>query len=178
VLVVSPSKGIATPQQLVAAAKARPGSLNFSSVGIGTATHLSAERFAFSAGIDVVHVPFKGGAEAMLEVLAGRVEFFFGPAALVLPNIRDGKLVALAVNTPQRSAKLPKVPTLREAGYVDAEYPIWFGLFAPAGTPRQIVETLNAEVLRSLQLASLQEKLSSLGVEPLPMTPDVFKGLR
>jgi len=175
VLVVSPAKGIATPQQLVSAAKARPGAINFSSVGIGTATHLSAERFAFSAGINVVHVPFKGGAEAMFEVLAGRVEFFFGPAALVLPNIRDGKLLALAVNTIERSATLPKVPTLREAGYADAEYPIWFGLFAPAGTPRQIIDTLNTEVLKTLQLPILQEKLSSLAVDPLPMTPDAFK---
>jgi tripartite-type tricarboxylate transporter receptor subunit TctC len=174
VLVVSPAKGIARPQQLVTAAKARPGALNFSSVGVGTATHLSAERFAFSAGINVVHVPFKGGAEAMLEVLAGRVDFFFGPAALVLPNIRDGKL-ALAVNTSERSAKLPNVPTLREAGYNDAEYPIWFGVFAPAGTPREIVDTLNTELRKTLQLPALQEKLANLGVDPLVMTAEAFR---
>ena len=175
VLVVSPAKGIARPQQLVTAAKARPGAMNFSSVGIGTATHLSAERFAFSAGINVVHVPFKGGAEAMLEVLAGRVDFFFGPAALVLPNIRDGKLLALAVNTTERSAKLPNVPTLREAGYNDAEYPIWFGVFAPAGTPREVVDTLNTELRKTLQLPALQEKLANLGVDPLVMTAEAFR---
>jgi tripartite-type tricarboxylate transporter receptor subunit TctC len=175
VLVVSPAKGMTTVQQLVAAAKARPGALNFSSVGVGTATHLSAERFAFSGGIDVTHVPFKGGAEAMLEVLGGRVEFFFGPVALVLPNIRDGKLLPLAVNTTERSAKLPNVPTLRESGYADAEYPIWFGIFAPAATPREIVELLNRELLKTLQLPTVREKLSNLGVEPLLMTPPEFK---
>jgi len=175
VLVVSPPKTITTVQQLVAAAKARPNEMNFSSVGIGTATHLSAERFAFSAGIHVVHIPFKGGAEAMLEVLAGRVEFFFGPVALVLPNIRDGKLLALAVNATERSPNLPNVPTLREAGYPDAEYPIWFGVFAPAGTPREPVDILNREIAKSLQVPTLREKLSSLGVEPLIMTPDQFK---
>jgi tripartite-type tricarboxylate transporter receptor subunit TctC len=176
VLVVSPAKGIKTAQALVAAAKARPGALNFSSVGVGTATHLSAERFASSAGINVVHVPFKGGAEAMLEVIAGRVDFFFGPVALVLAHIRDGKLLALAVNSAKRSAALPDVPTLLEAGFPDAEYPIWFGLFAPAKTPRAIVEKLNVETLKVLQMPALREKLSSLGVDPMVMTADEFKG--
>ncbi len=175
VLVVSPAKGIKTAQALVAAAKARPGMLNFSSVGIGTATHLSAERFVSSAGIDVVHIPFKGGAEAMLEVITGRVDFFFGPVALVLPHIRDGKLVALAGNGAKRSATLPDVPTLQEAGFRDAEYPIWWGLFAPARTPGPIVEKLNHETLKVLQSAVLREKLAGLGVDALPMTPHEFK---
>lgn len=175
VLVVSPAQDFRTPQALVAAAKARPGSLNFSSVGIGTATHLSAERFAASAGIDVVHVPFKGGAEATLEVIAGRVDFFFGPVALVLPHIRDGKLLALAVNGTERSVMLPGVPTLQEAGYRDAEYPIWFGLFAPARTPRAIIDRLNRETLNALQRPALREKLSSLGVDPMVMTVEQFK---
>lgn len=175
VLVVSPAKGIATTQALVAAAKARPGALNFSSVGIGTATHLSAERFVSSAGIDVVHVPFKGGAEAMLDVIAGRVDFFFGPVALVLPHIRDGKLLALAVNGAQRSATLPNVATLQEAGFANAEYPIWFGLFAPARTPGSIVEKLNHETLKALQNPALRGKLSGLGVDAMAMTPQEFK---
>jgi tripartite-type tricarboxylate transporter receptor subunit TctC len=175
VLVVSPAKGFGTAQALVAAAKARPGALNFSSVGIGTATHLSAERFVSSAGIDVVHVPFKGGAEAMLEVIAGRVDFFFGPVALVLPHIREGKLLALAVNGTKRSATLPNVPTLQEASYADAEYPIWFGLFAPARTPGSIIEKLNHETLKVLQSPGLREKLSGLGVEAIVMTPQEFK---
>ncbi len=175
VLVVSPAKGYKTARDLVAAAKARPGALNFSSVGIGTATHLSAERFVSSAGIEVVHVPFKGGAEAMLEALTGRVDFFFGPVALVLPHIREGKLLALAVNTGKRSETLPRVPTLAEAGYADAEYPIWFGLFAPAKTPRAIVEKLNQETRKVLQTPRVREKLSSLGVDPMTMNADEFK---
>ncbi|HKQ28048.1 MAG TPA: tripartite tricarboxylate transporter substrate-binding protein, partial [Burkholderiales bacterium] len=165
----------AAPHALVGAAKARPGALFFSSVGIGTATHLSAERFVSSAGIDVVHIPFKGGAEAMLEAMTGRVDFFFGPVALVLPHIRDGKLVALAVNGSKRSATLPNVPTLQEAGYIDAEYPIWFGLFAPARTPAAVVEKLNHETLKVLQSAGLREKLSGLGVDAIVMTPQEFK---
>jgi len=175
VLVALPAKGVRTTQALVAAAKARPGALNFSSVGIGSATHLSAERFASSAGIHVVHVPFKGGAEAMLEVIAGRVDFFFGPVALVLPQIRDGKLLALAVNGAKRSATLPNVPTLQEAGYAGAEYPIWFGLFAPARTPDPTVEKLNRETLKALQAPAVREKLSGLGVDTMVMSPQEFK---
>jgi tripartite-type tricarboxylate transporter receptor subunit TctC len=174
VLVVSPARGLKRAADLVAAAKAQPNALNFSSVGIGTATHLSAERFVASAGVLVVHVPTKGGAEAMTEVLAGRVDFFFGPVALVLPQIRDGKLVALAVNAPKRSAALPDVPTTAEAGYIDAEYPIWFGLFAPAGTPRDVVERLSRETLKALQVPKVRERLAALGVDPMPMSPDEF----
>lgn len=174
VLVVAPGKGIKTVEALVAAAKARPGTVTFSSVGIGTATHLSAERFVTSSGIQAVHIPFKGGAEAMFEVVAGRVDFFFGPVALVLPQLRDGKLVALAVNVAKRSATLPNVPTLQEAGYRDAEYPIWFGLFAPARTPQAIVEKLNRETVKVLQSAGLREKLEGLGVEPMMMSSGEF----
>jgi tripartite-type tricarboxylate transporter receptor subunit TctC len=174
VLVVAPAKGMNSVEALVAASKARPGTVTFSSVGIGTATHLSAERFVTSAGIQVVHVPFKGGAEAMFEVVAGRVDFFLGPIALVLPQIRDGKLIALAVNVAKRSAALPDVPTLQEAGYRDAEYPIWFGLFAPTRTPPAIVEKLNRETVKVLQSAGLREKLVSLGVEPMLMTSGEF----
>jgi tripartite-type tricarboxylate transporter receptor subunit TctC len=174
VLVVPPAKGMKSAAELVLAAKARPNALNFSSVGIGTATHLSAERFQSSAGVQAVHIPFKGGAEAMTEVIAGRVDFFFGPVALVLPQIRDGKLTALAVNTAARSAALPDVPTTREAGFRDAEYPIWFGLFAPARTPREIVERLNRETQAALQAPRVREKFAGLGVDPMPMSPDQF----
>lgn len=174
VLVVSPAKAMKNAADLVAAAKARPNTLNFSSVGIGTATHLSAERFVSSASVQVVHIPFKGGAEAMTEVIAGRVDFFFGPVALVLPHIREGKLSALAVNTDRRSPALPEVPTLREAGFREAEYPIWFALFAPARTPREIVERLNRETLRALQTPKVREKLAGLGVDPMPMSPEEF----
>ena len=175
VLVVSPQSGFRKVSDLVAAARARPGSLTFSSVGVGTATHLSAERFRFSAGIDLTHVPFKGGAEAMFEVIAGRVDFFFGPLGLVLPNIRDGKLVPLVINGARRAAALPDVPTTNEAGLADAEYPIWFGIFAPARTPRDVVDKLNRETLAALQAPKLRDKLAQMGLEPMPMAPAEFQ---
>jgi tripartite-type tricarboxylate transporter receptor subunit TctC len=177
VLVVSPASAIKSVGDLVAAAKAKPGSLNFSSVGVGTATHLSAERFLHSTGVKAVHVPFRGGAEAMLEAMTGRVDFFFGPVGLVLANIRDGKLVALAVNGPKRAAALPNIPTLQEAGFSDAEYPIWYGLFLPAKTPRDIVNKLNRETLKTLQGPAMRQKLAQLGVDPMVLTPAEFDAL-
>jgi tripartite-type tricarboxylate transporter receptor subunit TctC len=120
------------------------------------------------------HIPFKGGAEAMSEVMAGRVDFFFGPVGLVLPSVREGKLAALVVNGSKRSAALPNVPTTLEAGFSDAEYPIWFGLFAPAMTPRDIVDKLNRETLRVLQAPKLRERLAGLGLDPMVMTPGEF----
>ena len=174
VLVVPPTKGWKTVGEFVAEAKARPGAMNFSSVGVGSATHMSAERFRRSAGVEAVHVPFKGGAEAMTEVIAGRIDFFFGPVALVLPQIQEGKLTALAVNGVRRSAVLPSIPTTLEAGVADAEYPIWLGLFLPAKTPRDIVDKLNRETLKALQEPRVRDKLAALGFEPMVMTPAEF----
>jgi tripartite-type tricarboxylate transporter receptor subunit TctC len=174
VLVVPPDRGWKTVADFIGAAKARPGALNFSSVGVGSATHLGAERFRHSAGIDAVHVPFKGGAEAMTEVIAGRIDFFFGPVGLVLQNIREGKLRALVVNGAQRASALPDVPTTREAGIPAAEYPIWFGLFLPAKTPREIVEKLHSETLKALQSDQVRGKLAALGVDPMPLSPADF----
>ena len=174
VMVVSPAKGLKTVGDLVAAAKAKPAAFNFSSVGVGTATHLAAERFRFSAKVEAVHVPFKGGAEAMSEVIAGRVDFFFGPVPLVLPHVREGKLAALVVNGAQRAAALPDVPTTLEAGFADAEYPIWFGLFLPAKTPRDIVDKLHRETLKALQAPKVRDKLVTLGLDPMVMTPAEF----
>lgn len=174
VLVVAPGKDYKTVNDLIAAGKARPGQLNFSSVGVGTATHLSAERFLLSAGVTAMHIPFKGGAEAMSEVMAGRVDFFFGPVGLVLPQVREGKLLALAVNGAKRSAAMPDVPTTLEAGIANAEYPIWFGLFLPAKTPREIVDKLHRETLKALQEPRTRERLAALGVDPMVMTPNEF----
>jgi tripartite-type tricarboxylate transporter receptor subunit TctC len=174
VLVVSPAKGFTTVSDLVAAAKAKPGSLTFASVGIGTATHLSAERFRASAGIEAVHVPFRGGPQAITEVMAGRVDFFFGPVGLVLPHVREGKLVALAVNGAQRSAALPDVPTTLEAGFANAEYPIWLGIFLPVKTPRVIVDQFHRETFKALQATHVREKLANLAVDPMIMTPTEF----
>jgi tripartite-type tricarboxylate transporter receptor subunit TctC len=174
VLVVSPARGFKTVGDLVAAGKAKPGTLSFSSVGVGTATHLSAERFRFSAGLEAVHVPFRGGAEAMSEVIAGRVDFFFGPPALVLQQVREGQLAALAVNGTARMAALPEVPTTREAGFRDAEYPIWYGLFVPAKTPREIVDRLHRETVAALQAPKVRDRLTALVVDPMAMAPDDF----
>lgn len=174
VLVVSAEKGFKTARDLVAAAKAKPGGLTFSSVGVGTATHLGAERFRISAGIDALHIPFRGGAEAMSEVMAGRIDFFVGPVGLVLSLVRDGKLSALAVNGVARSAALPDVPTMQEAGFANAEYPIWIGVFLPANTPRDIVDKLSRETLAALQNSKVSAKLSALGVDPMSMTPFEF----
>jgi tripartite-type tricarboxylate transporter receptor subunit TctC len=174
VLVVAPNRGFRTIGDLVASGKARPGSLTFSSVGIGTATHLSAERFRASAGIDALHVPYKGGAEAMMEVVAGRVDFFFAPVGLALPAIREGKLLPLVVNGSRRSSALPEVPTTSEAGFADAEYPIWFGLLLPAATPRDIVDKLNRETQLALQTPKLKERLAQMGLDPMPLAPKEF----
>jgi tripartite-type tricarboxylate transporter receptor subunit TctC len=174
VMVVAPAKGLKTVGELVTAARAKPGSFNFSSVGVGTATHLAAERFRSSAGVDAVHVPFKGGAEAMTEAAAGRVEFFFGPVGLVLPHVRDGRLVALVVNGTKRTVALPDVPTTVEAGFPNAEYPIWYGLFLPAKTPREIVNRLHGETVKALQAPKLRERLVTLAVDPMVMTPKEF----
>jgi tripartite-type tricarboxylate transporter receptor subunit TctC len=174
VLVVSPAKNFKSLGDLVSAAKAKPGAITFSSVGVGTATHLSAERFRASAGIDALHIPYRGGAEAMAEVMAGRVDFFFAPVGLALPLIHEGKLAALAVNGAKRSAALPDVPTTREAGLIDAEYPVWFGVFLPIKTPRDIVEKLHRETLAALRAAKVADKLSTLGVDPMVLTPVEF----
>jgi tripartite-type tricarboxylate transporter receptor subunit TctC len=124
--------------------------------------------------VKAAHIPFKGGAEAMLEVMTGRVDFFFGPVGLVLPHVREGKLAALVVNGSKRSAALPDVPTTLETGFTNAEYPIWFGLFLPAKTPRDIVDKLNRETLKALQTPKLREKLAALGLDPMVMTPKEF----
>jgi tripartite-type tricarboxylate transporter receptor subunit TctC len=174
VLVISPDKGFKTIQEMIAAAKAKPGSFNYASVGVGSATHLSVERLKLSAGFEAVHVPFRGGPEALTEVMAGRVEFYFCPINTALPFIREGKLLGLVVNSTKRAAALPDVPTVIEAGYRDAEFPIWLGLLAPAQTPRDIVNKLHTETVKALQTPSTQEKLAKAGIEPLTLSPVEF----
>ncbi len=174
VLVVSPASGIKTAQEFAAAAKAKPAAVNFSSAGVGTATHMSAERFRFSAGFQATHVPFRGGPEAMTEVMGGRIDFYFGPIGTVLSAVQEGKVVALAVNGPKRSSALPNVPTLQEAGFKDADYPIWYGVFAPAKTPREIIDKLHAATAKALQVPKVQEKLATIGVDAMAMSPAEF----
>jgi tripartite-type tricarboxylate transporter receptor subunit TctC len=174
VLVVSPTRGFKTVRDLVAAAKAKPGSLTFASAGVGSGTHLSAERFRVSAGIELIHIPFRGTPEMITEVMAGRIDFFVGPIGIVLPQVQVGQLLALAVNSPKRAAALPNVPTMSEAGLVDAEYPNWFGVFLPAKTSRNIVNRLHDETLKALREPTVESKLATLGVDPLVMTPAEF----
>jgi tripartite-type tricarboxylate transporter receptor subunit TctC len=174
VLVISPSKGFRTIQEMVAAAKAKPGSFNYASVGVGSGTHLSVERFRLSAGFEVVHVPFRGGPEALTEVIAGRVEFYFCPINTALPFIREGTLLGLVVNGTKRAAALPNVPTVIEAGYQDADFPIWLGMLAPAKTPQTIVDKLHAETSLAMQVPVIQEKLAKAGIEPLNLSPAEF----
>jgi tripartite-type tricarboxylate transporter receptor subunit TctC len=174
ILVVPAERGFKTARDFANAAKAKPGAMNFGSSGVGTATHLSAERFNRSAGIEAVHVAFKGGAETIAELLAGRLDFFFGPIGVVLPHIKAGKLTALAINDRKRSSLLPEVPTTLEAGFADAEYPLWFGLFVPAKTPRDIVDTLHRETTQALADPKLKDKLAALGVDPMVMTQTEF----
>jgi tripartite-type tricarboxylate transporter receptor subunit TctC len=174
VLIVSPAKGFKTIQDLVAAAKAKPGSFNYASVGVGSGTHLSAEKLKLAAGFDAVHVPFRGGPEALTEVIAGRVDFYFCPINTALPFIRDGRLVALVNNSTTRAPELPDVPTTLEAGYTNADFPIWIGMLAPARTPRPIVDKLHAEIVKAVAVPAVRDKLGKAGVAPLTMTTADF----
>lgn len=174
VLVVAPSKGWKSVADLVKAAKAAPGVLNFASAGLGSASHWAGERLKLAAGINVQHIPFRGPVEAFTEVMTGRVDYYFLPVAPALPNIKDGKLVALAVSTPRRAPLLPDVPTVAEAGYPEAQYLFWGGVAFPAKTPRAIVDRLHAETQKALAVPAVQERLTTLGVEQMPMTVDEF----
>src|ERR1700722_10884926 len=144
VLTVNPAKGWKTSQDLVAAAKANPGSLHYGSAGVGTATHISAERFRVSAGFQAAHIPYKGGAEALTDLLGGRIDFYYCPISTALPLIHDGRLTALAISTPTRAPDLPDVPTTLEAGYLNSDYTVWYGVFMPSKTPRDIVQKFYA----------------------------------
>lgn len=177
ILVVPPTSGIQSVRDLVVTAKSRPGTLNYASVGFGSASHLSAERFVYGAGLKVAHVAFRGGSEAVVEVMMGRVDFCFLAAGAALSNVREGTLKALAVNGRERLPSLPDVPTLGESGIDNAEYPLWFGLFAPTGTPREIVERLSRETRAALQQPEVTGKLTALGVAPLSLTAPELSAL-
>jgi tripartite-type tricarboxylate transporter receptor subunit TctC len=158
----------------VKAAKKKPWSLNFASAGVGTATHLSAVRFNASAGIESIHVPFKAAPEILGELIAGRIDYFLAPIAVALPFVRDGKLAALAVNTPARLPAIPDVPTLSEAGFANAEYSFWIAVFVPAKTSRLIVERLAQETRKALAEPKVRDRLAALGIEPMEMTHEAF----
>jgi tripartite-type tricarboxylate transporter receptor subunit TctC len=175
VLVVPPSR-FKTVQELVASAKARPGSITYGSGGVGAATHLNAERFRLSAGFEAVHVPFKGAPEALREILGDRIDFYFAPLLSAAPLIERHEIRGLAVSSLARSAKLPDIPTTLEAGYPDSDYVFWIGLFAPAATARSIVERLHDETAKALAAPAVRDALDKLGADPMTMTPVAFDG--
>jgi tripartite-type tricarboxylate transporter receptor subunit TctC len=174
ILIVSPGLGVKSAKDLIAMAKAKPGQVMFSSAGIGSATHFSAELLQSMAGINVQHVPFKGIPEAVTEAMLGRVQFMLAPASNAMPLIKDGRLRALGVSPAKRLAVLPDVPTLSEAGVPGYQWQTWFGLLAPAKTPRAIVARLNQEVTRILNLPESRQRWNALGAEPVPIAPEAF----
>ena len=176
VLVVASNSGIKSVADLIAQAKQKPGVFNYGSAGIGSGTHVNAEKFRIATGIDAVHVPYKGTPEALKDTIAGRVTFFFSPISAALPQIKDGKVTALAVSSAQRSSVLKDVPTIAEAGVPGFDYNLWVGLFGPANLPPDLVNRINRDVMRVMQMPDVKERLSSLGAEPMTMTPAEFAG--
>jgi tripartite-type tricarboxylate transporter receptor subunit TctC len=177
VLVVSTAKDYKTVAALVAAAKAKPGAIVGTTAGIGSSTHMNLERFRISAGIDVLQLPMKGAPDALTEVLTGRADFYFALPFQVGPQIKEGKLRALAVGSPKRSALFPDVPTTVEAGYPNSDYNFWIGALVAAKTPRDIVVRLNREFNAAVNLPDVREKFLKLGVDPLSMSLPDFEAM-
>jgi tripartite-type tricarboxylate transporter receptor subunit TctC len=173
-LVVPPSLGVKSLKELIALAKSKPGQFNFSSAGVGSGTQINGEMFKLAAGIDATHVPYKGAPEALNETIAGRVQFCFTPVLVAAGQVKAGKVVALAVSTASRSPMFPNLPTVAEAGVPGFEYDQWYGLLVSAKTPRPLVNTLNKEVIRILNLPDIKERLLTQGATPTPTTPEEF----
>lgn len=174
IMVASPSKGWKTAADYATAAKAAPGKLTYASAGVGSGTHMNAEKFKLSAGIDTLHVPYRGTPEALADTMNGRTDIFFGPVIAALPMIRDGRVVALAAGSEKRSSVLPDVLTTEEQGFKGSAYDFWSGLFAPAGTPPAVIARLNAEVRKALESPEVKERLNALGTDIAPTTPADF----
>lgn len=171
-LVVPPALAeVKTVKDLIALAKAKPGTLNFSSAGLGSSTHFAGEMFKQAAGINVVHVPHRGIPEALTDTMTGRVHFFMAPMASAIALVREGKLRALAVSTAQRARAAPELPTIAEAALPGFRYDSWGAIFAQSKTPRPIVNKLNREIVRILKLPEIEQRLTALGVEAAPTTP-------
>jgi tripartite-type tricarboxylate transporter receptor subunit TctC len=171
-LIVHPSLPVHTVKQLIALAKARPGQLNFSSGGQGNADHLPGELLKFMTGIDIVHIPYKGGAPAAADLVAGQVSMYFAGIAVGLPLAKAGRARGLAVTTRRRSPLAPDMPTMDEAGVPGFETALWVGMFAPAGTPPAIVARLNTEVRKAVNAPELRDRLIAIGAEPFAGTPE------
>jgi tripartite-type tricarboxylate transporter receptor subunit TctC len=174
VLFVSPAIGVKSVQELIALAKAKPGTLNYPSAGIGSASHVNAEKFRAVTGINAVHVPLKGAPEMITETMAGRTQFGTVGISAAQSAIRDGRLIALAVSSKKRAPNLPDVPTVAEAGVPGAEFDFWIGVLAPGQTPRLIIHKLHAEFDRALQSPEVRDRHAKLGADPMPMSPEQF----
>jgi tripartite-type tricarboxylate transporter receptor subunit TctC len=161
----------------IADAKAKPGSISYGSVGVGSAVHISSEKFRLAAGFQATHIPYRGGSEVIADILGGRIDFYFCPLSTALPLIREGQVRALVVSTAKRAADLPEVPTPVDIGLKDADSAIWFGVLAPSKTPRDIVEKIHAAGVKVLASSATQESLKKLGIEPMPMTPSEMDDL-
>jgi tripartite-type tricarboxylate transporter receptor subunit TctC len=173
-LVVSPSLGVKSVKELIAYARSKPGQINFSSAGVGSGTQINGEMFKLAAGIEATHVPYKGAPEALTEAITGRVHFNFSPVLVAMGQVKAGKALALAVSTASRSPMFPNLPTIAESGIPGFEYDQWYGLLVSAKTPRPIVNTLNKEVVRILNLPEMKERLLTQGATPAPTTPEEF----
>ena len=176
VLIVTPSIPASSVQELIALAKAQPGRLNFASSGPGTSLHLAAELFKLSAGIDIVHIPYKGGAQAQTDVMGGQAQLMFNVLPSALPQIKAGKLRALAVTGPTRSESLPDVPTMIEAGLPGYTAVTWNGILTTAGTPRDVVTKLNEALVSAMKSPGMKDQLAKIGQDPLWSTPEEFAG--
>ena len=174
VLIVGLASGVRTVAELIAAAKVKPGQLNYGSPGIGSLPHLGVESFKLTTGIDVAHVPYKGPAEVITDLIAGRITFAYSPIQIALPHIRSGRLSALGVSGERRSSLLPDVPTLAEAGVSGFTPTLSVGVWAPAGTPADVVDRISRDVSRALATPDARDELAKLGAEPMRMSPSEF----
>lgn len=174
ILVVHPSVPAQSVRDLVVHAKAHPGKLSFASAGVGTSNHLAAELFKVTAGVDILHIPYKSAGQAMPELVSGQVQMIVDIMPSTLPQVRNGRLRALAVTSPRRSPAVPDLPTVAESGLPDYQFVAWLGVFAPAGTPGDVVSRLNAALLAALQAADMREKLSQQGAEVATNSPQEF----
>ena len=174
VLVVAPSLGVKSVKDLIALAKQKPGAINYGSAGIGSGTHINSEQFKVAAGINIVHVPYKGTPDALTDTMTGRIQFFFSPLLPAGPFIKEGRLLALAVSTAQRSPVLPDVPTVAEAALPGFEYDQWYGILAPRATPKPILNQLSQEIARILDLPDVRKTFQTQGAVAKPSTPEQF----
>lgn len=176
VLFVKPDSEIKSVSELIAAAKAKPGQLKFGSAGTGSTVHFAAEKFKSMAGIDTVHVPFKGGPEAIAAIKDGSITYSFLPLAITLKGVREGTLRALGVTSSRRSAELPDVPTIAESGISGYEATVWWGIWAPAGVPPAVKDTLVRDIGKALSSPDMLEQFRKTAFEPMGMTPEKFTG--